>query len=248
MVKTLLYIGSVMLLLTSCKTLSINEVSQTNTTQQVTLGSIGLEKDFILQNEFNNTSIPAYNEPIKVSLIVTPFNKQAFKMFAKANALQSAKVAITYIDSIKTKPTYIKLQIADKVAVINALNSEENSSVKAYLNHNAHANVLMSISMALNQSDLDAITKADAVFLAEKGYKTYVLQLYTNAVKTQTIKFNQGVVFGFKGSNCCWQANKRHQLDIVDLVTKFNNCPHNTYRSAKRAKKKMNSLNDYLNY
>ena len=239
MLKTFLCIGGAMLLLTNCKTLSINEVSQTNTTQQVTLGSIGLEKGFILQNEFNNASIPAYNEPIKVSLITMPFNKQTFKVFTKANALQSTKVDINYIDSIKNKPTYIKLQIADKVAVINALNSEENDDVKVYLNHNPHTNVLMSISMALNQSDLEAITKADAVFLTEKGYKTYVLQLYTNAVKTKTIKFNQGVVFAFKGSNCCWQANKRHQLDIVDLVTEFNSCPYNTYRSAKRAEKKI---------
>ncbi len=242
MLKTFLCIGAVMLLLNSCKTLSINEVSQTNTTQQVTLGSIGLEKDFILQSEFNNTSIPAYNEPIKVSLMVTPFNKQTFKAFTKAKALQSANVTVNYVDSIKRKPHYVKLQIADKVAVIDALNAEENSAVKTYLSHNAYANILMNLSMALNQIDLEAITKADAVFLVEKGYKTYVLQLYTNAVKTQTIPFNQGVIFAFKGSNCCWQANKRHKLDIVDLVTEFNSCPHNTYRSAKRTEKKINSF------
>ncbi|HEX9601148.1 MAG TPA: hypothetical protein VF985_06640, partial [Mariniflexile sp.] len=220
-----------------------DQVSQTNTTQQVVLGSIGLEKDFILQSEFNNTAIPDYKTPIKVSPIVTPFNKHTLKIFTKANALQAAKVTVNYVDSIKTKPHYIKLQIADKVAVIDAINNEENTAVKKYLSYNTDANIITSISIALNQHDLDAITKADAVFLVEKGYKTYVLQLYEDAAKTQTIPFNQGVVFAFKGSNCCWQANKYHKLDIVDLVSEFNNCPNNTYRSAKRSEKKIHALN-----
>lgn len=243
MFKNFLYTGCVILLLTSCKTISINQLSQTNTTQQVILGSIGLEKDFILQNEFNNTSIPAYKNPIKVSLIVTPFNKQAFKIFTKANALQSAHVTVNYIDSIKTKPNYIKLQIADKVAVINELNNDENTAVKKYLSHNSDANIITSISMALNQNDMEAVTQADAVFLIEKGYKTYVLQLYKDAVRTQTIAFNQGVVFEFKGSNCCWHATKYHKLEIIDIVSDFNSCPNKTSRSAKRAENKLNSLN-----
>lgn len=243
MFKNFLSAGWVLLLVTSCKTIAIDQVSQTNTTQQVVLGSIGLEKDFILQSEFNNTSIPAYKTPIKVSTIVTPFTKQTLRVFAKANVLQAANVNVNYVDSIKTKPNYVKLQIADKVAVIHALNNEENTAVKKYLSYNADVHIITSISIALNQPDLDAITKADAVFLVEKGYKTYALQLYKDAVKTQTIPFNQGVVFAFKGSNCCWQANKYHKLEIVDLVSDYNSCPNNTYRSAKRSEKKIHTLN-----
>jgi len=248
MLKNVLCAFCAVWLFAGCKTITMDQVSQKSTRQQVGLGIVGLDKDFILQGEFNSTAIPMYGEPLKVMVTVTPFTKQTYKAFLKAKALQSADVEVDYIDSIKSKPRYIKFQIADKVALINALNSEENSSVKKYLSHNINSNVLTSVSLALGELDLEAITNADAVFLAEKGLKTYVLQLYKNALKTKTISFNQGVVFAYKQSNCCWQGNKRHRLDIVDLVAEYNNCPNNTYRSAKRAEKKMNSLNDYLNY
>ncbi|AUP79692.1 hypothetical protein [Flavivirga eckloniae] len=243
MLKPFLFVCFVFCILQGCKTIDIRQTSQTNTTQQVVLGSIGLGKDFLLQNEFNNTAIPNYKTSLKVAVKVVPFNKQTYKSFIKAKALQPANVKIHYVDSIKNKPKYVKLQIADKVAVIDALNNTENTSVKKYLSNNTNATVLTSISLALNQNNLDALTHADAVFLIEKGLKTYVLKLYKDGKQTQFIQFNQGVVFTYKTSNCCWQENKKHQVDIVDLVTEFNSCPNKTYRSAKRAEKKMSTLN-----
>jgi hypothetical protein len=231
------------MLVASCRTININLESQRNTTQQLSLGSIGSSKDYILQKGFNSSAIPSYKEPIKVWVTIKPFNKQTFKTFTKAKALQPADVAINYVDSIAVKPKYIQLQIADKVAVITALNSEVNTAVKNYLTHNTYANVLTSVSLTLNTHDLENITKADAVFLVENGVKQYALQLYEKQVKTQIILFNQGVVFEYKTSNCCWQENKYHKLDIVDLVSDFNSCPSNTNRSAKRAEKKINTLN-----
>ncbi|MDD7886044.1 hypothetical protein [Flavivirga sp. 57AJ16] len=238
MLKNFLLICLVVWLLQGCKTIDLRQRSQTNTTQQVSLGSVGLDKDFILQEEFNNAALPNYTAPLKISVKLMPFNKQAYKAFNKAEALQSATVRVNYIDSVKNKPRYIKLQIADKVAMIDALNDTNNRSVKNYLGHNAHTNIITSISWALGQSDIDAVMNADAVFLVEKGLKTYVLQLYKGGAKTQVIPFNRGVVFGYKGSNCCWQENNRRQINIVDLVSEFSHCPNKTYRSSKRAKKK----------
>ena len=56
--------------------------------------------------------------------------------------------------------------------------------------------------------------------------------------KTETIPFNKGVIFQYKTSHCCWQEDKRHRLNIVDLVSKFKNCPNKTYRNSNRAKKR----------
>lgn len=44
----------------SCKTINLNQSSQTNTTQQVQLGTIGSEKDFLLQKGFNSSALPSY--------------------------------------------------------------------------------------------------------------------------------------------------------------------------------------------
>lgn len=242
MLKKSILVLCIICFLTSCKSLDIHQASHTPTTQQVTLGTVGLDKDFLLQKEFNNTAIPTYKTPIKVFATAAPFNKQHYKNFVKAKALQSASVSVNYIDSISNKPKFLKLQIADKVAVIDALNSQENSTIKAYLSHNTHANILTHISIALNKKDFDAITKANAVFLIEKGIKNYALQLYSHGERTQLISFNQGILFAYKTEHCCWQENEKHQLSIVDLVSTFNNCPNKTYRSPIRVKKKMNQI------
>lgn len=237
MIKQLLPLICLPFLIISCKTGSILQEQQTKTTQQVTLGGIGSGKDFLLQTGFNSSALPMYKEPVKTTVINKVFNNQTYKTFTKAKALQSADVSIHYVDSIPHKPKYIQLQIADKVEVIKALNTQENKEVKDYLSHNSNAAVLTSILIAFNQDDFNAILSADAVFLIENGAKTYALLLKKDNKKAGIIPFKQAVIFGYNTSNCCWQERKRTHIDIVDLVGEFANCPNGTYRSANRAEK-----------
>ena len=210
------------------------------TTQQLALGSIGLDKEFILQTGFNSAALPTYSAPIKVSVRAVPFTKSKYKQFLKANKLQASNVTIGATDSIVKKPMYIEFNVADKIALLTALNQSENTNVKTYLKNNKSSNVLTSVAMAFNPEDFEAIMTADAVFLEESSLKTYALQLYKDGNKTALIKFNQGTVFGFDTSNCCWQENNKRQLTIVDLVNGFSACPNGTYKSANRANKKVN--------
>ena len=240
MLKILLCYCSVLLILTSCKPFDIGQSTQTKTTYEVSLGAIGSEKDYFLQKGFHGSAVPSYKSPIKVSVITKPFNKQTYKAFVKAKTLQSVDVMVDYIDSIPDKPVYVQLQIVDKIAIIKALNGKENKDVKDYLSLRPYADILTSISLVYNAKDMEAINDADAIFLEEIGLKTYALQLYKDSKKTETIPFNRGIVFEYKASNCCWKESEKHQIDIVDLVNTYSNCPHSTYRSAKRAKKTMN--------
>lgn len=239
MPKSIFSIYALLILFSSCKTSSILNESQTSTTQQVCIGYVGLGKDFILQSNFNTTATPNYKEPIKVSVSKVPFTKITYKTFNKAKALQAANVNINYIDSIPEKPNYIRLQIADKVSIVKALNNENNKDVKTYLEHNKTANIITSMSLALNKDDLNAIVSADALFLIEKNTKTYALQLYKKGVKTKLIWFNSGVVFEYKTSHCCWEGSRPDKIDIVDIVNQYNNCPNKTYKSANTAKNKI---------
>lgn len=242
MTKYTFLLSCLICLVTSCKSINLTQSSQTTTTQQVHLGSIGLDKDFILQTQYNTAAIPSYKSPIKVAVSLKGFTKSSYKTFIKASRLQSVNVDVRYVDSIAVKPTYLQIDIADKITLVSALNTTENTSVKDYLKNNPSANIVTSISIACNYQDLEAITKADAVFLVESSLKTYALQLYKDRTKTQLIKFNQGVIFGYKTAYCCWQENNRRTLDIVDLVDDQNSCPNTTFRKASRAKKKI----DYL--
>ncbi|TBN04460.1 hypothetical protein EYD45_07535 [Hyunsoonleella flava] len=218
----------------------LNQDTTSKTTQQLVLGHIGSEKEYILQQGFNGTAIPTYKHPIKLNVYPTDFNKHSYNQFINAKASQTADVPIQYIDSITEKPKYLQLQIVDKVAVVDAINNNENISVKNYLSHNRYANVITHISIAFNQDHYNAITKADGVFLIEETPKLYVLKLQNTGKKAVYIPFNKGVVFQYKASNCCWQENERRQLNIVDLVSNYANCPNKTFKSSTRAKKKLN--------
>ena len=239
MPKYFLIIALLAVITIGCKTSSIFQESQTNTKQQVPLGSIGLEKDFILQHGFNNTAIPKYEEPIKLSVLIKPFTKQNYKSFLKARISQSANVHIKYIDSLEVKPKFIQFKIADKVAIMKALNSGTNQGVKEYLSYNKTANIVSSISIAFSKQHLELTQQADAIFLVESGIKNYALQLYKEGKKTDLIQFSKGIVFAYRMANCCWQENNRHQINIVDLASEFSHCPNKTYRSSERAKKEI---------
>ncbi|WP_303316695.1 hypothetical protein Q4Q34_07780 [Flavivirga abyssicola] len=239
MPKYLLIIAFIVVITTGCKTASIFQESQTSTKQQVPLGGVGLEKDFMLQQGFNSTATPKYAEPVKISALIKPFTKQVYKSFLKAKVSQSADVAIDYVDSLEVKPKFIQLKIADKVTLIKSLNNNNNREVKDYLSHNKAASIVSSISIAFSKQDLKLIQQADAVFLVESGMKNYALQLYQEGKKKDLIQFNKGIVFAYKTANCCWQENKRHQIHIVDLVNEFSHCPNKTYRNSERAKKEI---------
>jgi hypothetical protein len=214
-------------------------VSQTPTTQKLALGSIGSEKDFLLQKDFNYSGLPSYAKPIKLEVKPVVFKKLSYKQFEKARQLQNSNVSIVYVDSLEQKPKYIELVMADKIELVDAINSKKNKGVKNYLSHNKYANVLTHISVAFNQKHYEALTSADAVFLIEKAPKVYAIRIYKDATQ-KNILLEDGVVFQYSTSNCCWQEDNRRQLQIVDIVDIYSNCPNNTYKSSKRAKKKIN--------
>ena len=132
------------------------------------------------------------------------------------------------------------LNIIDKVAILDALNEKSNKSVKTYLATDYKASVVTQIAIAFNQDILKMIKDADKTFLVQNGIKSYGIQIYKNDKPVKTIDFNQGVVFSYKTQNCCWSANSKFKVDVVDLVNDKTECPAKTYSTAKRAEKKIN--------
>lgn len=231
-------------LFSSCKTVYIQQEANKITLQSLQLGTVGEQKNFVLEQDYNHTAIPKYKKTIKVKVDLVDFNKTSFKAFTNAKRAQSKNISVNYVDSLANKPKYLKLEIADRVAVLNALNSKENKDVFNFLHTKKEAHLVSSIALAVNVNDITAITTADEVFFETTGIKNYALKLYRDKTVKQTILFNDGVVFAYKTSSCCWKQNDKQQLKIVDLVEGNDKCPSNTYRFAKRANKKI----DYFKF
>lgn len=228
----------------SCKSISVARESHTKTVQSIELGIIGEDKVFVLEEDYNNTAIPVFAQPVKISISVQDFNTSSFKAFSEANSTKVQPLSIRYTDSLASKPKFLKLEIADRVAILEALNSKDNASVTNYLGNKKDAHIISAVSMALSDSEMKSLLEADAVFLEQDGNKRHVVKAYKNNQVLSSFVFSDGVVFAYQASNFCWQEDDKYQLTIVDIVESSDKCPNGTYRNTKRAKKNV----DYFKF
>lgn len=226
---------------TSCRTLSVQQERQIKTTQNLQLGTIGVHKNFMLEQDYNFTAIPQYQSPIKVNVTRVPFNKTKIKAFENAKSIQNKSVVVTYVDSVKPKPRFLKLEIADRVAVLKSLNSKENRGVFQFLQNKSNAHLISTISVVFDAQIATKLSSAQEVFLEPKGINNYVLKTYDHNNEQDSVSFKQGVVFGYQTSKACWKENKKHQLEIIDLVESDDRCPIDSYRQAKKAQQTLNN-------
>ncbi|MCD2260796.1 hypothetical protein [Psychroserpens luteolus] len=235
-----IYILLIICCLLSCTSVKVLNESQNTTIQNVSLGTIGLDKDFVIEKDYNNIAIPKYEKPIKIYASLIDFNKASFKAFENALKVQSSKINLTYNDTLDAKPKYLKLEVSDRLEVINSLQSTANKSLFELLKNNNEAHLVTSIAIAIDQSQLHLLANAEEIFLEGSGIKSYSINSYSDGKLQHKLKFNTGVVFAYQTSSCCWKQNDKYQLEIVDLVENNDKCPNNTYRSSKRAEKKIN--------
>jgi len=239
MYKKLFFIGVLVLFFQSCKTLIVDSKNSTVTQRAVSLLHIGDEEGLLLGSDFTNNAIVATNKPVKVFVTSNSFTKKSYKAFNKANTLQNKNIQVKFIDSLENKPTYLSIVIADEVSVLDAFKEKQNHSLKEYLILQNDARLVTKISLAVNQEDITNTQQAEEILLVPYGLKSYALELYSSAKMTQRILFTETVVFAYNTSGICWKENKKHQLEIVDLVDGAG-CPSKTYKNANRAQKKIN--------
>lgn len=224
----------------ACKSISVQNKQYQATTEQVILGSLGQDENFVLEQTYSHVGIPNIFEPLKLYVTQMSFEKGTFRVFEKANTLQSAKLTIQYVDSLETKPTFLNIQTVDEIGLIAMLNDKENKDVKDYMMNQDESHIITNVSMVFDEATMQQLVKAEEVFLVASGLKSYTLNLYENKVLKNSISFNDGVIFGYRTSSACWKEDEKYQLQIVDLIEGDNKCPTKTYKSAKRAKKEIN--------
>ena len=228
---------------TACRTLSVQQERQNITTQNLQLGTIGVHKNFLLEQDYNFTAFPQFQYPIKVHVNGVPFNKSKLKAFENAKSAQNKAIVVKYVDSVKPKPRFLKLEIADRIAVLKSLNSEANKDVFQFLQNKTNAHLVSTISVVFDAEIAAKLSTAQQVFLEHTGINNYVLKTYNQNKEQHSIHLSEGVVFGYQTSKACWKENRKRQLEIVDFVESDDRCPINTHRVAKKAKKKINYKN-----
>jgi hypothetical protein len=227
-------------LFNSCKTVSVQNEQQQTTSNTKILGAIGMKSTSFSGTDYNTIGLPVISEPIKVNISQELFSNATYKAFQKAKEMSITGVNVLYNDSSKIKLKFLKIDIADKVSLLHALNQKDNLGIKEYLATDKEAHLITGISIVLSESETKLLLEAQEVFLQEVGQKSYALVAYSNNQEQGKILFKQGVVFAYRPSYACWQEDSKYQLQIVNLVEGQRSCSPKTYKSAKRAKKKIN--------
>lgn len=237
--KTLAFTALILVLVTSCRTLTVENKQYQKTDYHVTLGSLGQNKENVLGTSHSQSGEADYSQ-LKVLAKSISFNKTSYKAFVEAKSSQSASLTINYVDSLEIKPAFLNLEIANKIGLVNMLNDKSNAEVKEYLMNQNDTEIVTGLSMVFNEENMKTLINAQELFLEPDGIDSYALKLYQNGALVKTIPFNEGVVFAYRTANCCWKQNDKYQLEIVDLVEGSEKCPYKSHLWSSRAKKKIN--------
>ncbi len=228
--------GILLVLLGSCKTVSVNDQSLYRSDDYFELGMIGIQEKGIRSDELMTTALPELSMPIKLSAKLVEFDKKTYKTYLSASPENTQDIA--YIDSLEPKPKLLYLQIADRVGMVNMLNDKGHTDIKRYLEKKDEAVMVSSLGLALSKEDLDKFATAEAFFLVSNDYKQYRVRLIDNEKVIDTFRFKDATIISYGLSSFCWGSAKGESVEIRDMVPEGEQCPDNTYKKAKRAVEK----------
>ena len=239
--KHILVVISIACCLAGCRSISVNKSEMhTATTTPVALGVIGIHENQLLHTDFQVTAIPQFKKGIRVHTSLVDFSKSTFTSYMSVSA--DNKQQMTYIDSLETKPQFLRIELIDWVSAISELTQDYNQQTLTYIERQSDAEMISAISMAVKKEVLDEINAAEAIFLSNNQYKQYELSLIKNGQTYKTINFGDCTIFGYQLSYFCWGENDKKRVELFDIVDEKDSCPKNTYKKAEKAKSKI----DYL--
>ncbi len=227
--------------ITGCRSVTVNKVRMhTASTTPIAPGVVGVQENRLQSSDFQVTAIPEYKQPIRLGVTELDFNAATYKAYLKTSKTNSQQ--INFVDSLETKPKFIKLEVLDQLTVISELQKEHNTQTIGYLKNQKDAAIVSTISLAYQADLLNEIGSAEAVFLINDNYKQYSLSLVKNGKSYKTIALSDVTIFGYRLSYFCWGQNDKNRIVIFDIVDEADPCTKNTYRNASKAKEKI----DYL--
>lgn len=169
---------------------------------------------------------------IALSVNAVPFSKSTFKDYTNVKVQKGEKVFVSYVDSLPTKPKYLRFEIKDKIGLKTLLNSEENKQVQSYLTTDADCKIVSSISVQMDEMEADAYLHAEGLFLTTDTNGLLKIQL-VNGKQKQLINLSKNEIFDYEVMGFCWGENRYGQPQIETLNT-GGSCPEGTEKNAQK--------------
>ena len=203
------------LLIISCGPIKELGGTQNNTPS---LGTIGKEHKSILNKNFEQIGSPKIEEGITISVLEIPFTKSEFKTYVQYKKGRGEESNLVFIDSIASKPEYLKLNISDKINLLTQLNNESNSNVRSYLANDEEYAIVTEISLLANENLTDRLKKAEHVFLVEDNNGLLILEILESNQRT-LVKWSDLEIFdyGLSGFSSCPKGTEKKPSKLNDI-------------------------------
>ena len=199
------------------------------------IGTLGKEKTSVLKTRFIPIGNATLVQPISLTVQSTQFTKKTYNTYLTAKELNGAEPTITYTDSLELKPTYIVLNINDKVGVIEALNKENNTAVKSYLEKDSDYRLVSSVSIATDVNKTKLILNSESIFLSTDANGKLQLEL-VNQQKREVLFIANNELFDYEIMGFCWGVN-RYGKPILETINENGRCPEGLAKDAKKIDK-----------
>lgn len=217
-----------LVILVSCKTVYVKKDQQKAASSNLELATIGENKPNLQINSFEVHAIPKLSQKIRVNATLLEFSKATYRAFKKATKFQGNKNNVKYIDSLVNKPTFVELNIMDKVTLLEVLNKSLNAEIIDYLKYTPKAKIVTTISIVFDLKEQNEINQSDEIYISNSKNKKYNLELYKNKKLVTTIDFSKGTVLSYKLSTFCWAKNNKNGIGIVKIIDNNSKCTINT--------------------
>lgn len=227
------------LILFSCNTVKVKNDSYKITNETVDFLAIGESTTSLnQQNHFESFGFPKLEDKIKLYAEVLPYTKALNKIYVSKKEFYQNQSKSTYADSLEVKPEVLHISIADKVALVTAINSQNNIFLREFIQTTEKASIITDFVLNANKLTLEKIKQADSYYLVQTNDAKYEIALYLNNKKSETLTISSKDVLAYQTNDFCWMENAKGKWIIGDLVDEGTSCNGKTYKKVQHKKEK----------
>ena len=212
----------------SCKVPSLVGDGAGSLSAQLLPATVGV----LQSGNFVESGVPELEEKIRLSVQKKPFTKRSLGKYNKKVLEQKQKLEI--IDSLDIRPFFYKIEVADKIGLLTALNHPENFNLRIFLETTQGNLIVSSLNIFFPQEVAALIDQASDVYLIKNKQSSYSLELLNKDRSRTVIDFKEGTSFDYEFSAFCWRENNRQQLEIGAFRKKGKSCSGETEKSPEK--------------
>ena len=204
------------------------------------IGIIGTEKNTLFKSAFVTESLPSIEQPVRLTYRTERFDSKTYQTYRRA--LSGREPLFAYADSLDQKPSFVILEVMDRVSLQHELQTDVNTQTLDYIQVQPKSKIVTSLSVVVSEAVKTSISQADALYLTTTSEDRYEILLYRDKKLLGILPMGQMMPFDYKASSFCWKSNQKRKVELALITENSCRCPKNTYPTFQKATDKIKRI------